>query len=48
MAGAVDENVAAIGRDKQGWIDQQTERLKLFEIEECEPEGSPPILRLVK
>jgi hypothetical protein len=42
IAGAVDENVAAIGRDKQGWIDQQTERLKLFGIEEGEAEGRPP------
>ena len=48
MAGAVDENVAAIGRDKQGWIDQQMERLKLFGIEEGEPEGRPSIVRLVK
>lgn len=50
MKGAADENVAAIGRDRQGWIDQQTERLKRFEIEESEPEptGRPPYLRRVK
>jgi hypothetical protein len=50
MKGAADENVAAIGRDRQGWIDQQMERLKRFEIEEGEPEptGRPPYLRRVK
>lgn len=50
MKRAVDENVAAIGRDRQGWIDQQMERLKVFGIEEGEPEptGRPPFMRLVK
>jgi hypothetical protein len=48
MKGAVEENVAAIGHGRQGWIDQQTERLKVFGIEEGEPEptGRPPLRRV--
>lgn len=49
MKGAVDENVEAIGRDRQGWIDQQAEWLQqLYEVEEGEPEptGCPPLRRI--
>ena len=50
MKAVVDENLAAIGRDRQGWIDQQMERLKLAGLEESEPgpKGRPPFLRRVK
>ena len=50
MKAVVDENLAAIERDKQVWIDQQMERLKLVGLEEGKPgpKGRPPSIRRVK
>jgi hypothetical protein len=48
MGGVTAENVAAIGRDRQGWIDQQLRRLLGLAEGESIPQRLPSILRLVK
>ncbi len=48
MGGVTAENVDAIGRDRQGWIDQQLGKLLGSAEGESIPQRLPSILRLVK